>query len=275
METLEIRNIKTSKTERQIQDEVLTLKSKKNIQLVNTDWTQLGDVTLANVEEFKSWRRELRNFKIGDRSDSSKLEEIISRKPSPIFSATTVIPETPPNDIVPEPPTSIDILGGWKYAVELSVPIKTQLDIKHEPMFEHIFEKAQEEDTTIVCISSREEAINTLIEFMMEEKSEELRMADSSSYALFRLLQEELIEYDYKTDDSPPKFLEKYMTAVGLDSSIYSDLVKVEQICKDYFSRINEIFFRFEEQTRRVYNMSNKELELELDNRGHRYRPTH
>lgn len=257
MKTREIRNLKTSKTEKQIQDEILSLKSKKRVQLANTDWTQLDDVPLKNAEEFRGWRKSLRDLEITSLTDGVKLEEIISARPVPELG------EFPDEEIL-ESESDFDEL-------HVEIPVQEYSEVDFTEFMDALDDVVVEEPEPPV-IETREEAVAELEKKLIAEKGEELKSSDASSYALFRLLQEELIEYDL--GDAPPKFLERYMEFLELNPFATEDLKEVEGICKDFFKRINDIFFKFEQKIRSVYTMSDEELTKELGERGYRYRPS-
>lgn len=247
MKTLEITNIKTSKTEKQLKDEITAINAKRLSQLAMSDWTQLSDVPLSNRKEFTHWRQELRELNIRVHEDSDTLNDIISRKPQPIFSEEVTIDEK--EDTVEEfsdEVLSIDLNLG-------SNGVETYLIV---------------DDT----IKNRLEAISTYEQVLIEEKNTQLALAQISSYPFYKLIQEELI--DHSPSDNPPKFLEEYMNIRGLDPSSEEDLTIVGKNCKSYFSNVNELFFEFENKLQNIYNMSDEELENELDKYGYRYRPT-
>jgi len=220
---MEIKNLKTSKTEKQIQDEINAVKAKRKTQLSQTDWTQLDDVNLQNSEEFRNWRKALRELNITSLKDKSLLDDLIINKPVP--------------------------------RVSKEIPTQEDKDISVKECI----------------VEDRVDAEKCLTSLLIEEKNSELVEADASSYPLFRLLQEELIEHDL--GQTPPKFLSRYMGAVGLDPQATEDLKEVEEICKNFFATVNEIFFTFECKIRSVYTMSEEELDQELNKRGYRYRP--
>jgi len=250
MKVKEIRNLKTSRTKKQINDEISALKSKRNVQLSITDWTQLPDVPVENVEEFRSWRRELRALRIRTEQDLKNLHEVISRKPIPVMGEYPLLC----NDIEA---SSSEIINPPVDMPEDITPIPDALATTLEDL---------------CTVNTREEAEKILYSLLVDEKHVELREADSSSYALFRLLQEELIEHD--PQETPPKFLEKYMQNINLSPTVTEDLEIIAEICKNYFSSINEIFFKFEQKIRSVYTMSDEDLKQELDECGYRYRFT-
>lgn len=221
-EFTKIKNIKTVKTAKQINDEISLLKSKKRLELTNTDWTQLPDVPLYNREDFSAWRNKLRTLEIVSNSDEKRLEELISEKPVPIFN-------------------------------------------------EHR-ESTKVESDNYVVYEQRGCAVDAIRAFLIEEKHLRLDESDQASYPLFRLLQEELVEHEI--GNTPPRFLERYMKTVGLNPNATEDLKEVETTCREYFSKINEIFLEFEQKIRRVYTMSDEELDEELAKRGYRYRPS-
>jgi len=254
----EIKNLKTSKTEDQIRDEILALRAKKVSQLAYTDWTQLKDVTLENANDFGAWRSELRRYKIRHNEDSKKLDEIISRKPVAILSntASTVVGTDTPLPNYVGPPTDLP------EPTSHGTPVITRTNEE----WRNFPDRAP--------LTSMKNAMDKLTEILTADKSIELENADVGSYNLFRLIQEELIDYENMASDNPPKFLKRYMDVLGYSHTDPENLIQLDIICKNYFTNINEIFFRFEEKIRRVYNMSNDELTKELGERGYRYRPS-
>jgi len=251
MKTTEIKNLKTSKTEKQVQDEITALKAKKKVQLMQTDWTQLKDVHLENEEQILGWRKAVRNLEITSLEDKSALEVLIKNRPPLVLTE-----EVPPFEIEDAPPEEdeedivfFDSTSDEEYMSDL---MNTVIE-------------------DFLTIDSKEYAKKFLLEALVGEKNAALSKADSSSYSLFRLLQEELIEHELGTN--PPKFLAKYMASIGLNPQVTEDLKEVEEICKEFFSTVNAVFFTFEEKIRSVYTMSNEDLERELKKLGYRYRP--
>jgi len=208
---LKIKNLKTSKTEKQLFDEVLALRAEKLSQLAITDWTQLPDVPLANAYEFSRWRQELRDLKINSPDDKWKIKNLLDKKPSPVWRTED-------------------------HEIDALAPTEVSLD----------------------------EARAILKEVLVREKRDRLQAEDISSYNMFKLLKEALIDLELGGQTST--FLQEYMNITKMD------LKEVDEKLKKYFATVNQIFFEFEEKISRIYTLSAPELEKELEQHGYRYR---
>lgn len=237
-----IRNIKTSKTEKQEKDFLVSLKAKKRFHLQSTDWTQLNDVSIFNKKEMIAWRRQLRNFPIFEDSDETTeraLEKLIDQKP----------------------------------IIEI-VDIPTDEYVSNDQSDERIKELEQEINRVKEALNDEiiylphEDAKQKLEECFNEYRSNELiQKGNIVEYNLKKIMLEEAVEKDLSNGNSSTPLLDQDTT----DHSS-SELHKIINDCKSYFKNINNLYTRLNKEQRSLYNMDSNEMNEWFESHGYRYR---
>lgn len=229
-----IRNLKTSKSFKQKQDYITSLRTKKKFFLNLTDWTQLYDVSVSNFEEITSWRKKLREFNIPDDADHNteiSLDALIQSIPD--------IGNVQSADPVPE----------YIEPVPSSTPVEVEVE-----------QENLEEDILLDEKQAREFARTAFAEY----KNQRLLDNGILEYNMMRVLLEEAI--DSQTEEQSDSSL--FSQCMEKDTSSR----EVIENCKEYFKNINGLYATLSKEQRSLYNMSIKQLNEWFKNNGYRYR---
>lgn len=229
-----IRNLKTSKSFKQKQDYITSLRTKKKFFLNLTDWTQLYDVSVSNFEEITTWRKKLRGFSIPDDADHNtekSLDALIQSIPD-IGKVRSVDP-------VPE------------YIEPVPSPTPVEVEVEQENV---------EEDILLDEKQAREFARTAFTEY----KNQRLLDNGILEYNMMRVLLEEAIDSQTEAQSDSSLFAQ----CMGEDMASY----EIIENCKQYFKNINGLYARLTKEQRSLYNMSIKQLNEWFKNNGYRYR---
>ena len=248
---LYIKNIKTAKTASQINDEWKKAEAYRNSLLASTDWTQLPDVGLCNIEEYVKWRKDIRAVDLKKMfENASDAEEYIktleSTKPEPVLST---IGET----------------GSENRYEKLQNELK-ELNVLVHQLVSALKEPNISESETII---DRKKSIPLIIDFLMKEKNEKLIQAGVLTFPILISQMDQAIDFLSREDST----LDSYSVLHNNTDSADREYVQaVIDNFKEKRKELYEIDRAYLQKQQNVYNMSIEEVNNYFIENGHRYR---
>jgi len=283
-----ITNLKTTKSYKQKKDKLSALKAKKKFHLKNTDWTQIADVNIANINQVKEWRQKLRDVKITENDIASEkaLEDILAEMPEiqiEKFSSSTG--ESDNLDLLNTIKDKIDTLykeinylrsdisknkSNIKTSEEQLAKLFTNFSELHENVNDirnevnNITDEMNPSNENILL--DEQQARKFAQEIFIKYKNEKLTDNGILEYNMMRTLLEEAID-KRMSDDSNTPLLEEY-----LKCNPECSIGNIIENCKSFFKRINLLYADLAKEQQKIYNMSSHELNEWFKNNGYRYR---
>lgn len=289
---LEIKNLKTERTEFQENQEWAEAESIRLRLLSSTDWTQLKDIKLQNQEEIVSWREELRSINLKkDFNTASKAKSFLksyeNTRPKLIK-----VPVEDKNDLKQLDDLKTQLEDSIKHQIDSALNNNNKKDNLLEVMREELDEKILLSVENIKRYIDKEisdlrsshentepeiEAINTetvrdiLLKSYKEQKQKELLDAGALEHVLIEAKLDQATEFLVKESN-----LEEYSLLENENPEV-SDVDYVQSVVersKLYFNKIYNIEKEYLQKEKLLYTMSSEELNEELKSYGHRYRCT-
>lgn len=255
---IKIKNLKTEKTERQIENEWKSIIGQKNHLLLSTDWTQLSDVPLANRKEFTKWRRGLRKINVRETFDSPSqalefLNKYEERLPTPEFDFSLSTDQDEPDEI-----QTSDEKPDMAYQEQIS-----RLEEKLHRIEQHV--DLLNSVSTIPIEEARQIIVNHLKRDMFDNS--EIRFID---FPILLGQVEQALDFlsDSKASIEDYYLLEK--TDPAMDDKEYAHFVI--QSYKQFLKDQKNIKKDYQERVSSVYDMSVEQINDFLQSNGYRYR---
>lgn len=247
-----ITNVRVHKSDQQRKDYILALETKKRLYLQNTDWTQLDDVKIKNQKQVDEWRQHLRNFKVGDNPTEEvekRLDDIIDAKPEIQFDSNANSSGRAKTEIL-ENKVKILEKEVFRLNKEFGESKFTDTTVEYKDEVEYV---------------SKEKAYEIIYENFIYYKNKILMENGILEYDLTKLLLEEAVDKKFSNVES------ESLTLLD-ESTAGEDLDEIISRCKNYFSKINEIYVGLKKEEASIYNMSTEEVNKWFVTNGYRYR---
>lgn len=251
-----IRNLTTKKSSKQHEDFLVASKAKKKFFLQSTDWSQLDDIEVDNIDEINEWRRKLREFSIdpnlSDEENERRLDKLVKNQPKII--AKTAVEKEPSS--TPQRKSEEEI--------EKNIKSSVMLELLEE--FKDEFSQSNKDEKVELTHLDYNNALIKALELFNEYKSQELLQNGIIEYNLKKILLEEAVDKKLSEDVNTPLLDEHNKEHTK------EDLEEIIENCKQYFNKINKLYSNLNKYERSFYNMSIKELNEWFEENGYRYR---